>query len=1114
MNFEILNYAPIGILTFSREWKIEFVSESFKKIGFLYNYDFNDLTGNNILKTHLLPDASLVDELLEIEDGTPFEKEIRNIKTAAGGVVSLYVKASPVFDEERFNGGILVLEDISILPGVVEEEKFKANAFEKLFSRLNDILLITSPAGDVNFSYGKNLKKLNIESGSSGFNVNKIINPLQAGSFNQALNEVTTRRTSKEVFLEISFAGTPAYYECRIEPYINRKGQVQFVFLLFKDVTKSVLEKKNYETRLNELQQYRLIAENLSEAVFAVDLKGNVVFWNDSSEEIFGYTRENILGKFAGEVLGLFDENYFEKIKDELAKTLTWKININIFKKDGRKEILEAKFTLPAADIGEIVVLCSNITEKAESEKKLRQSEEKFRNIVTQASELICNISTDGTINFVNQFFLKSLKYMEGEIIGKNFIELIDPDYLKSNLFDISSFDKGRSKNIEIPLLTKRGYLLFVIANFSAVYGDTNLIDSYNGYFIDITEKKASEKDLMIFQSLFESSQDGIAVECDRKIIIANESFADIFNYPHDSLVGKEVLDLVSNTDTLRVAEYLKIVEQKKHVPGRLECLGRRMDGSNFHLEISVASFESEKKVYIVLITRDITERKRSQQAIRESEERYRNITENIDDFLYTYERIGMGFRPTFYTSSVEKVTGYTQTDFLSDSKLALKIVHPDDFTIVKKKLKTLMRSRIQLSEEFEFRIINKHGNIVWVRNKINLSRSSEGKPLRIYGLVSDITLRKKAEEELSKSTDNLVKLNETKDKFISIISHDLRTPFTSILGFTDLLLSDEGLSEEEKKQYVKFIRESSNSMLALVNSLLDWTRLQTGRIRFEPEKTDIRGIVENSINSMSGAAFQKNIQIDCELEDELPVFVDKNLITQVFNNLISNAIKFTKQGGNIIINAVPSARIRFYEFSVKDNGVGIKSENLGNLFRVETKFTSEGTAGEKGSGLGLSLVREIIEKHGGEIWVESEYGIGTEFKFLLPVASANILIVDDSKTDRLLYSKILKSITPDYNIDVASNGKEALDKILALPPALVITDHLMPEMNGYDLVNALRRTDIKNKPPVIVLSSELDRITITDYNELGIEYVFSKPVNLSNFKQAVEKTLKKGLIR
>jgi len=300
--------------------------------------------------------------------------------------------------------------------------------------------------------------------------------------------------------------------------------------------------------------------------------------------------------------------------------------------------------------------------------------------------------------------------------------------------------------------------------------------------------------------------------------------------------------------------------------------------------------------------------------------------------------------------------------------------------------------------------------------------------------------------------------------------------------------------------------------MLSLVNSLLDWTRLQTGRIKFEPERIEAYKIIEKSFNALKGAAFQKDINLTSNVSADLFIFVDENLILQVFNNLISNAIKFTNKNGNITVSVSHSNTLRFLEFSVKDDGTGIRKENLDLLFNVDTKFTSEGTAGERGSGLGLSLVKEIIEKHGGNIWVESEFGHGSDFKFTLPIASANILLVDDSKTDKLLYSKILKHIAPDYKIEVASDGKEALDMILSSPPALVITDHSMPVMNGYELVKNVQNSDLKGKPPMMVLASELDRSTIHDYNELGIDNVFHKPVTLSDFKKAVEKALRQGV--
>jgi CheY-like chemotaxis protein len=257
----------------------------------------------------------------------------------------------------------------------------------------------------------------------------------------------------------------------------------------------------------------------------------------------------------------------------------------------------------------------------------------------------------------------------------------------------------------------------------------------------------------------------------------------------------------------------------------------------------------------------------------------------------------------------------------------------------------------------------------------------------------------------------------------------------------------------------------------------------------------------------------KKNIELVNEVSKELSVHADSNLLLQVFNNLISNAIKFTNEGGKITISAKPLVDKKQIEFSVSDTGIGIKEEDIGKLFTVATKHTTTGTAGEKGSGLGLSLCKEIVEKHGGEISVESKYGYGTTFKFTIPVSSTRILLVDDSSHDRILYSKLLKSMVPGYEIDTAVNGAEALEKIKSNSPALVISDHNMPEMSGYELVKQLKLSDLAYKPPVIILSSDLTQSIVDDYMQLGVEYAFKKPVGLATFKTAIERSLQKAFV-
>ncbi len=1111
---KIFNNAPVGIITFLKDGTVDYFNESLVKFCKLYKLNIPELKGGNLFNEEIFAGADLAEDLKLLKDGIPFEKEIKSLKTIKQGNISLIVKATPFFEDKKFSGGILILEDIEILAVAKRNREERDELVEKILSGISNYIFVTDLEGKIKFSFGNDLTKLGKSASlPQDYTIYNFLPVQSQNKLQNSIEVVKSDLTTTTVNLETEIDGKPIFFNCKIEPDLDKRRKLRFLIIQFNDITESVIGKKSLVKERDELLKLQSISESLSDALIVIDNSGKILFWNKPAESLFGYKKSEVYGKFIGRILGLFDSELFENIKSQLDVSGIWKKEITVFGKDKEKEIVETKFTFSGPEKNEIIVLCSDITERVLTEQELRATEEKFRFLTTQSEELNCTVEPDGKIIYINPAFVKKLKYSENELLKKNLKDLVERNKADALNNDLRSFEKLIGHKFEFYFTSKYNNSLLLSSRFAPVLNEAGKIKYFNCFFTDITVSKEEEANLLLFKALFESSNDGIAVECNKEFVTVNDTFAHIFGYSSsDDLLNKRVINLVADSDSTKVTEFIQQVETGKRKSGRFEFLGKKLDNSQFYAEVTVASFTFQKKIHLIMIARNVTERKRNQQAIRESEEKYRNITENIDDFLFTFERVDNKLRPVFYTSSVEKTTGYTQTDLLSDYKLFMKIIHPDDLNAVKEKLKNILKSKIQLSVEFEFRLISKQGNVVWVRTKINVIRNKDGKIHKLYGLVSDISLRKRAEEELNKSTQNLVKLNETKDRFISIISHDLRTPFSSILGFTDLLLNDEGLSEGEKKQYVEFIRESSNSMLSLVNSLLDWTRLQTGRIRFEPERIEAQKIISKAINALSGAAFQKGITLSSNIPDDLLVFVDDSLVLQVFNNLISNAIKFTNRDGNITVSVTGNGTSRFLEFSVKDDGTGIKKEDLGKLFNVDTKHTSEGTAGEKGSGLGLSLVNEIIEKHGGSIKVESEYGKGSNFIFTLPIASANILLVDDSKTDKLLYSKIIRHVAPDYNVDVASNGKEAMEYILKSPPALVITDHLMPEMNGFELVMELKKAEIKGKPPVIVLASELDRSIIFDYNELGVEYVFHKPVTLSDFKKAVEKSLKKGM--
>jgi len=243
---------------------------------------------------------------------------------------------------------------------------------------------------------------------------------------------------------------------------------------------------------------------------------------------------------------------------------------------------------------------------------------------------------------------------------------------------------------------------------------------------------------------------------------------------------------------------------------------------------------------------------------------------------------------------------------------------------------------------------------------------------------------RRITEKALIESESRLQELNATKDKMFSIIAHDLKSPFNSILGFSNLLV--ELVRQEDYnaiEEYADIIQQSSKRVMTLLSNLLDWARSQTGRMDFNPEEIKLSVLINEAVELSKDAALHKSISISTDIPDTITVFVDQSMISAVLRNLISNAIKFTHPKGSISIKA--DINPDHVIVSICDDGVGMSKDVLQKVFLINQGYSTKGTQNEQGTGLGLVICKEFIQKHRGKIWVESTLGQGSYFHFTIP---------------------------------------------------------------------------------------------------------------------------------
>jgi len=535
---------------------------------------------------------------------------------------------------------------------------------------------------------------------------------------------------------------------------------------------------------------------------------------------------------------------------------------------------------------------------------------------------------------------------------------------------------------------------------------------------------EALEEAKKFSDSLITSMRDGFAVlDANGVHIMVNDAFCRMTGFSREELIGRGLPHPYWPPEELEKIEesYSKTIESNFN---DFEFAFMRKNGERFPVIVSPSTtMDRAGNVIAYATVKDITERKRVEKELRESEEKFRLIVENMVDTLWIMD---LDLVPTWISPSVTNILGYTldelislpmETQMTSDSLAKHLDLMAKDFTD-----KRLKNKDVAISRTAEFEFYKKDKTTVWMETTFTLTRDKDGRPHSIVGVGRDITERKRAEEDLVKYKDHLEELvkertveldkakiiaeeaNKAKSDFLANMSHEIRTPLSTIIGFSELLYDEmKGPLNDDQKKYLGYVISSGQHLLSLINDILDLSKVEAGKMELQPTSFSMSVLLKNSLSFIVEKAMKHNIRLLSEISADVDMIeADERKVKQTVYNLLSNAVKFTTDGGSITIggdvvsqnSAALPVKIRkglpgteYVLVSVKDTGIGIAKGDQSKIFTEFQQIEEPYSKSYEGTGLGLALSRKLVTLHGGKIWFESKgKGKGCTFYFILPL--------------------------------------------------------------------------------------------------------------------------------
>ena len=761
--------------------------------------------------------------------------------------------------------------------------------------------------------------------------------------------------------------------------------------------------------------------------------------------------------------------------------------------------------------------------ENKNSEEKLRRSEEQFRLIAENITDMIVVLDLEGKRTYNSPSYKRILGNTELLKGTDSFREIHHEDRERIKKIFFETVKTGIGRRAEYRLIGKNGDIFFIESQGSVIVDDNGVVKNVVIVSRDITQRKIVDESLSQEQYLMGMLMDNIPdniyfKDTESRFIRINKALTKQFNLNNpNQAIGKTDFDFFTQDharpayeneqEIIRTGKPIVNLEEKETWPdGRVTWVSTTKIPLRDNNGKIIGTFG---------ISRDISNHKQTEQALKESEERFRFIVEATCDVIYQIKYNSTKY--DYINPTIEKLTGYSPEEINS-------IGFPSIIEKVKKlkdeKSKVgRMHDKIERDEwRTDYQVRTKTGNLIWISDSSYPWINESGEIVGRIGIMRDITDRILAQEEIIKAKEKAEEMNRLKSNFLANMSHELRTPLIGILGFADLL-KEESKGKEEKEM-VETILESGNRLSETLNLILDLSKVEAETIKMNLEEIELNEFIQDHFNSFNKSLRKKDVKLKLKLPDELIYSnLDKVLLTSILSNLLNNAFKYTGKGEVLVgLRKITEGSKEIAEISIKDTGIGIAKENLEIIFEPFRQVSEGYTRKFEGTGLGLTLVKKYIKSMNGEILVESELDKGTvftlKFDIIKTTKEKKAIEIDkrlkkppfektENKIPLLLYAEddlntrtVIKKFVDNFcNIDCVSNDRDAVKFASIKKYDLILMDiNLGCGLSGMDAVSNIRKIPGYQNIPIVAVTAYALAGDKEKFLEKGCSHYISKP--------------------